>query len=158
MSLKNSDINEAIPVLLERHVQRRPDHIAFVHEGTRSSYGELGRRINAVAATVATHEPERDSPVLVFMKPGISSVAAFIGTLRAGAICALVDISNPRGRLETILDNLRPGLCIADQDSVASRLPHAGHGLRIVLHIAIAEHRDSDFFFNRCYYFPVRFT
>ena len=118
MSLTRSDIKETIPDLFERHVLQRPDHTAFEHGDARASYRDLGRRINEVAAMVTAREPDQDSPVLVLMAPGFSSIAAFIGILRAGAICALVDKSNPRSRLESIIENVRPGLCIADRDSV----------------------------------------
>ena len=120
MSLTRSDIKETIPDLFERHVLQRPDHTAFEHGDVKVSYRGLSRRVHEVAAMVTAGETDQDSPVLVFMEAGISSVAAFIGILKAGAICALVDTSNPRSRLESIIENLRPGLCIADQDSVES--------------------------------------
>lgn len=120
MSLTRSDIKETIPDLLERHVLQRPNHTAFEHGSAKVSYRDLGRRVHEAAEMVTACAFDRAAPVLLFMEPGISSVAAFIGILKAGATCALVDTSNPQSRLESIVGNLHPGLCIADQESAES--------------------------------------
>jgi amino acid adenylation domain-containing protein len=133
MSLTKSDINQTIPDLFERQVLQHPNHTAFEHGEIKVSYRDLSRRVNEIASIVTNHKPNREHPVLVFLEPGLSSVAAFLGILRAGAICALVDRSNPQTRLATIIGNLRPGLCLTDQGSFEAAQDLAGGKFPVVL-------------------------
>ena len=133
MSLAKSDIYETIPDLFERQVLQHPTHTAFEHGEVKVSYSDLSRRMNEFATIVTAHKPDSESPVLVFMEPGWSSIAAFFGILRAGAICALVDRSNPQNRLDSIIGNLRPGLCISDQNSFETAQNLASGKFTVVL-------------------------
>ena len=133
MNLSKSDINETIPNLFDRQVLQHPNHTAFEHNEVKITYQQLSQRINEVAATITRHKNDRESPVLVFMEPGISSVVAFIATLKAGTIYALVDRSNPQSRLLSIIGNLRPGLCITDQNSFQDAQDLAGGTFPVVV-------------------------
>ena len=133
MSLTKSDIHQTISDLFERQVLQHPHHPAFEHGKVQVSYRHLSRRVNEVATMVTTHNPDREHPVLVFMEPGFASIAAFLGILRAGAICALVDRSNPQTRLASIMGNLRPGLCLADPGSLEAAQDLAGGKFPVVL-------------------------
>ena len=118
MSLAKSDIHEPISNLFNRQVLERPNQTAFEQNEVTITYHQLSQRIDKVAAAIARNKTDPESPVLVFMEPGISSVVAFMATRRAGGICALVDKSNPESRLLSVISNLHPDLCITDQKSV----------------------------------------
>jgi amino acid adenylation domain-containing protein len=90
-----------------RMAETKPDHIAVVwNEGGQRlqlDYRQLSRRANAVAGFLATLDPVREAPVAVVARWHPDSIAAMVGTLRAGCAYLPVDPDYPPARIAHML-------------------------------------------------------
>ncbi len=84
-----------------------PKHIALSEEERQLSYEELNRAIQPIAAYLAQHQCF-GQPIAVAMDRGIDAAIAIYGILSAGASYLPLDIKNPAGRLNYIINDAQP--------------------------------------------------
>lgn len=83
----------SISDLIEQQVQERPDAVAVRRPGQddgpggRLTYRELGRAANRLAAHLRARGIGRGDRVATSLRPGPETVTAFLGIVRAGAVC-----------------------------------------------------------------------
>ena len=115
-------INDRIALL----AGRVPDDIALsrlVSGGDPSetvSYGELDERVRGLAWTLM-ERGQQGKPVLIPERNGCAYVIAYLACLRAGsiAVTAYRPRSNDRsGRLDRIIEDARPGVAIAEGETI----------------------------------------
>ncbi|WP_434311421.1 amino acid adenylation domain-containing protein [Hominifimenecus sp. rT4P-3] len=90
---------------LEESARKSPDKIAFSDEKKSNSYREIEERAKRVGSALARKAPPR-SPIPVLMEKGVDTMAAFLGAVYAGCFYVLLDRTQPKARLNTILKTL----------------------------------------------------
>ncbi|WP_345667715.1 amino acid adenylation domain-containing protein [Streptomyces similanensis] len=110
-------------------VTATPADPAVVADGTVTSYAELARRVDAVAAGLAARGVRDGRPVAVLMRPGLDLVTTVTGILRAGGSYVVLDPDQPPGRLAfTLADcGARILLHAPDADLTDVPLPDGTH-------------------------------
>lgn len=98
---------------LDQVARTHPDAIAYDELGQLTSYKELITAANAIAAAIASICPDRTKPVLVYADQSAATVAAFLGSVKAGHAYIPVDVHSPNERLRAIVNIAAPGLIIA---------------------------------------------
>ncbi|WP_328443661.1 AMP-binding protein [Streptomyces sp. NBC_00386] len=113
----------SISDLIEQQVQERPDAVAVRRPGQddgpggRLTYRELGRAANRLAAHLRARGIGRGDRVATSLRPGPETVTAFLGIVRAGAVCVPLD---PADRAQ------RRRLIVRDSAAVAVLTESAG--------------------------------
>jgi amino acid adenylation domain-containing protein len=88
--------------LFERQVARTPEAVAVACEGESLSYGDLWRRVDRVARSLAGRlAPE--GVVAVLAERGIGLLTAMLGIFRAGGVYLPLDPLYPDGRIVQVL-------------------------------------------------------
>ena len=98
---------------LNPSLENDPDKTAFADEETQYSFKELDRRLKGTGTALLKRGLKRRS-VLVFMEKSVKEIAAFFGVIAAGCYYVPVDPEMPLSRIQRIVDNCKPGICIAD--------------------------------------------
>ncbi|MGQ4374334.1 AMP-binding protein [Streptomyces sp. SAS_267] len=113
----------SISELIEQQVQERPDAVAVRRPGPDDgpggglTYRELGRAANRLAARLRDRGITRGDRVAIALRPGPETVTAFLGIVRAGAVCVPLD---PADRVQ------RRRLIVRDSAAVAVLTGSAG--------------------------------
>ncbi len=89
----------------EQQAELRPDAIAIAHGGESVSYGDLNEQANRVAHRLSGLGLGADDIVAVGLARQPDAVAAFLGTLKAGAAFLPVDPRLPPERRRLMLDD-----------------------------------------------------
>ena len=105
--------------LLADSAAAKPDAITITAAGTSTSYGELVRRSDALARTLAGAGVERGDRVMIFVENGLDAVVAFWATLKANAVVVMVHPQTRPAKLAYMVRDCRPRVLIANP-----HLPH----------------------------------
>ena len=97
-----------------RHDPARPAVSAGAQQLT---YGELDRRVSALAERLASAGVTAGRPVAALLPRGVDNVVALLACLRLGAVYAPLSTDDPAGRLALLVDGLRPALVLATRES-----------------------------------------
>lgn len=90
-----------------------PDWPAVNYLGTTNTYGELKQASDAVAANLASRSLTDQAPIMVFCDQSFTSIATFLGCVKAGHAYIPVDTHSPNDRLQMIEEIAKPALVIA---------------------------------------------
>lgn len=112
---------------LDETLKRIPDKIAFADEDTSLSFKELNVKLRAVGTYILKQEIQSE-PVIVFMNKSVREIAAFLGVIAAGCYYVPIDAEMPVTRIQKIIDNCNPKLCITDETTyeLAERFSFSG--------------------------------
>ena len=104
---------------LRDSVQRAPDRIALI-EGTRTtSYADLDRMTNRFANLCIAQGVQRGDRVVVASENSHELVAAYFGTMRAGAVAVPLPSGHRNDRFGKAINDSQPALCIVDAATAA---------------------------------------
>src|SRR6476469_1860084 len=106
MANEGRDVNLATALLATAPTQ--PDHLALVGPEP-ATYAQLAARAASVAAEVAGHAQAGDRIVIVAGNEA-AFVAAYLGTLAAGAIAVPLNVGSPSHELAREIDAVEPVL------------------------------------------------
>lgn len=87
-----------------RQCQSAPDAIAFIEGGRQLSYGQLKQQAGRLSAILSAR-PESCRRVVIALDRGIDAAVAILAVLGAGACYIPLDIKNPPGRLNYIIND-----------------------------------------------------
>ncbi|TFG52055.1 MAG: amino acid adenylation domain-containing protein [Gemmatimonadales bacterium] len=91
--------------LFEAQVERTPDAVALLCEGSRLSYRELDRWANQLAAGLRDRGVGLGTPVGVHLERSPALVAALLAVLKAGSAYVPIDSTLPSERVRYILQD-----------------------------------------------------
>ena len=118
--------NRRIHELIGEQAARRADTIAVIYRQERLSYGELEGRANQLANHLRSLGVGPDSVVGLYLGRSTEMVVGLLGILKAGGAYLPLDVGQPAGRLETMLEDAGVRVVVTKQ-TVADGLPE---GLR----------------------------
>ncbi|MDG4765799.1 amino acid adenylation domain-containing protein [Solwaraspora sp. WMMD406] len=99
-----------------RTARRFPDAPAVTAGGTTTSYGQLRRAAETIAAWLMARGIQRGELVALAMPLGVELIAAMWGVMRAGLAYLPLDISAPPARNRVIVDDAAPALTLDATD------------------------------------------
>src|ERR1700749_2994745 len=82
---------------LHRAAQNLPDQIARISEVRTLTYGELGKRSDALAAHFTERFPGDKSPVAIIGHKEPEMLVGFLAAVKSGRPYVPIDVSIPRG-------------------------------------------------------------
>jgi amino acid adenylation domain-containing protein len=103
--------------LVARQAARRPEALAVAAEDGSLTYGELARRMEALAAELRCRGLVPGQVVGLCVERSASLVVAVLGVLAAGGAYLPLDPSYPRERLRLILEDARPALVVGSRET-----------------------------------------
>lgn len=112
---------------LESSAQRYPDKVAFADKDKEITYKELLYQSKRIGCTLAKiFEPR--TPIPVFMEKSVDTIVLFFGIVHAGCFYVLLDIKQPKSRLEHILHTLCSTTLVSSSsyDKDLSRIEYDG--------------------------------
>ena len=101
---------------LESTVTKFPDKDAFIDEEGSYTFSELDKKIKSTG-TAILKRGLKSEPVLVFMEKSIKEIAAFFGVIAAGCYYVPIDSEMPLFRIQMIVENCNPRICIVDNST-----------------------------------------
>lgn len=107
---------ETIPLLLERCVRERPDHV-FCRQGeTQVTCAGLNGRVNGAAHGLAAQGVGKGTHVAVMLGHHLDYVAIFFALMKLGAVQVPINVALKGPGLAYIVDHSAPALIVADAD------------------------------------------
>ena len=101
--------------LVEAQVERTPDAVAVVHEGSHLTYRDLNARANQFAHYLQRLGVGPDVLVGVAMERSLEMVVGLLGILKAGAAYVPLDPAYPQERIAFILDDAQAQVLVTEQ-------------------------------------------
>lgn len=101
---------------LEHSAEHFPDKPAYIDAKSSYTFSELERAARAVGSALCG-VVQKGCPVAVYMEKSVQQIAAFFGTVYAGAFYAPIDVDMPAQRTTLILDTLKAEIVISDRES-----------------------------------------
>ena len=115
-----------------------PDLPAYEYLDRTFTYGQLKSASDAIADAIIAKQLDRTKPIMIYADQQFATIAAFLGTVKAGHAYIPVDTHSPNERLTMIDDIAKPALTIANapltvalstpvisQDELTNILAHA---------------------------------
>lgn len=109
--------------LFEAQVERTPNAVALVHGKEEVSYRELDNQANRVSRHLRSLAVGPDVPVAIGIVPSVGMVAGMMGILKAGGACLPLDPSQPRDRIQFMLEDSGARVLLAEPESARVRFP-----------------------------------
>ncbi len=101
------------------HASRTPDRPAILYDGQRITYGELYRRMLAVAALLAGRGVGPETVVAVLMKNSAAFIEIALATSHLGAVLLPINYRLAAAEVDYFLDNSGARLVLADGEFAA---------------------------------------
>ena len=100
---------------LEATAARVPEAPALTDENTCITFGKLRDQARRLGTAIARRVGKANRPVAVLTDRKASSIVGFQGVLYSGNYYVPVDCKMPLGRMESLLDQLRPAAMVLDR-------------------------------------------
>jgi amino acid adenylation domain-containing protein/non-ribosomal peptide synthase protein (TIGR01720 family) len=110
------------PVLFAEVVRRHHDEVAVVAGAVELTYGQLARRVEALADRLAERGVRAETLVGVCLARGVDLVVSLFAVLRAGGTLVPIDPEHPADRIAFLLADCGASPVLADAAGV-DRLP-----------------------------------
>ncbi|WP_066478567.1 MULTISPECIES: class I adenylate-forming enzyme family protein [unclassified Sphingomonas] len=104
--------------LVHAHGRERPDHVAVIDAAARTTYRELDRMIDRIAAALQRDGLAKGDCVAILALPCAAYVAVMIGTLRAGGVPAPLAPSATPAQLRAMIADCGARMLFADAAGV----------------------------------------
>ncbi|WP_297823662.1 non-ribosomal peptide synthetase [Segetibacter sp.] len=109
--------DKTIVDLFEEQVERTPDAVAVVFEGSNLSYQRLNERANQLAHYLKAKGVKQETLVPICIERGIDMIVGILGILKAGGAYVPIDAKYPLERIEFMLRDTKARIIITDKES-----------------------------------------
>ncbi|QIR41935.1 amino acid adenylation domain-containing protein (plasmid) [Tolypothrix sp. PCC 7910] len=107
--------------LFTAQVQRTPDNVAVVFEGSQLTYAELDQRSNQLAYYLQQHGIQSNALVAICIERSLEMVIAIYAVIKAGGAYLPIDPHYPAERIIFILEDAQPSLLLT-QSHIKSQI------------------------------------
>jgi myxalamid-type nonribosomal peptide synthetase MxaA len=115
-SRKYPDAGRTIPWLFRRQARATPDRTALVFENGFTTYGELDRRSDDLAAELAASGLSAGAFVPILLERGVDVAVAMLGVMKTGAAFVPVDPEWPAARIQSALADVACPVVLTDAE------------------------------------------
>ena len=110
-----AEVEQSIPARFRAVARRHAARPAVIDAAGRVvDYAALDGASSALAHAILERRGDGEEPVALVLCQGVDAVAAILGALKAGKIYVPLDATWPARRLADVLDDVAPGLILAD--------------------------------------------
>jgi benzoate-CoA ligase len=127
------DYNAAVDLVERNLLAGRTDHLAFIDDAGRYTYGELARRVNRCANAWRSLGMRMEDRAIVLLHDGIDFPVAFLGAIKAGIVPIPCNTLLTVADYEFLLADSRARAIVVSAPLLAmiaplkSKLPHLEH-------------------------------
>lgn len=111
--------------LIMEQVNREPDHIAVVYDGTSLTYRELDQKsedaARAIVALGNCRDVKRDTIVALLLENSADLIVGMLAAMKAGAVFLPIDPEYPQARIEWVIED-SDALCVMTNRATAAKL------------------------------------
>ncbi len=122
---------QALHEIFEAQADARPDAVAVVVGGERTTYGALESRANRLARQLRARGVRRGSLVAMLLPRTADAYATLLGILKAGAAYVPLDLEYPADRVAFILADSRADALVTTASLAARHGAFGGPVLRV---------------------------
>nr|WP_272898827.1 non-ribosomal peptide synthetase [Paenibacillus sp. MMS18-CY102] len=97
--------DKTIHQLFEEQVERTPDQVAVVYEGSQLTYGELNEKANRLARRLRAEGVQPDQPIGILVERSLEMMVGIYAILKAGGVYVPIDPDYPDERIRFILED-----------------------------------------------------
>jgi amino acid adenylation domain-containing protein len=119
VKFEGKDIEQSIPDRFEQIVLKHPDRLAVKSKSCELNYHQLNQAANQVARAILERCAEGEEPIALLLEKDAVSVAAILGTLKAGKIYVPLDCSLPSERIISMLSDSQARVIVTDNKNVS---------------------------------------
>lgn len=128
--------NDAVPFaetgpvhqFIDERSRQNPNGLAVACDDRTLSFQDLAERSNRVAGYLRDRGVREGSRIAIAMERSVDLVVGLLGILKAGAIYLPLSLSQPRARMQAIVDDAEPAYLLMHQ-AAAGRLQIRGTGM-----------------------------
>ena len=110
----------SVLTLFEERTRERPGVIAVSFAGRRVTYGRLNEKANRIAALLRNAGVQTESLVAVYLERSPDLIASLLGIWKAGGAYLPIDLTNPRQRVASILDDAQVDFVLTERKLIGS--------------------------------------
>ncbi|WP_076459127.1 D-alanine--poly(phosphoribitol) ligase subunit DltA [Limosilactobacillus caccae] len=129
-------MSKNIITVFEQVASDNATRIAYDEMGKTTSYGDLHKAVDTLAAWLSRQDLPAHSPILVHGDHQVEMIVSFLAALKAGHPYIPVSTGSALPRMQSILDTANPALVIAVDDFPAAKLKFTAP---VVNHAQLAE-------------------
>jgi long-chain acyl-CoA synthetase len=122
--------------LLEESARRTPQAPVLIEPGRTTSYEQLDREANRFANLFRSCGVTRGDRIVIALENGLEQVAAYLGTMKAGAVAVPLPAGPRSDRLSNAVKDCAPRVCIID--AATARESGTGGPFSSVPHVYVA--------------------
>ncbi|MWC31379.1 non-ribosomal peptide synthetase, partial [Paenibacillus sp. MMS18-CY102] len=97
--------DKTIHQLFEEQVERTPEQVAVVYEGSQLTYRELNEKANRLARTLRAEGIQPDQPIGILVERSLEMMVGLLGILKAGGAYVPITPVYPEERIRYILED-----------------------------------------------------
>jgi amino acid adenylation domain-containing protein len=110
----------SVLTLFEERTRERPDTIAVSFAGRRITYVRLNEKADRIAALLRNAGVQTESLVAVYLERSPDLIASLLGVWKAGGAYLPIDLTNPRQRVASILEDSRVDFVLTERKLIGS--------------------------------------
>nr|WP_272949966.1 AMP-binding protein [Brevibacillus laterosporus] len=111
--------------MFESQVERTPDQVAVIYEGSQLTYRELNERANQLARTLRKEGVQADQLVGIMVERSLEMMIGIFAILKAGGAYVPIDPEFPEERISYMLEDAGTKLLLV-QNHLRDRVSFAG--------------------------------
>lgn len=136
------DKKKSIGMLLEKHAQLQPDHIAIRYQDQSWSYRRLNEKVNRIAHYLMTQGIRSGDTVAIMLENRPETLIAVLATVKLGAIASMINTSQRGEVLEHSIRLVNPGVMIVGEEML-DNMASVEHTLPVFLKAQLYYVKDS---------------
>lgn len=113
------DVETSVCARFEKIAARLPTNPAIITDAESLTFAELNERANRVARGILDQRDSGAEPVALLFKTKLALTIAKLAVLKAGKFFVSLDPAWPEAQLRTILDDVQPKFCLAEELTAA---------------------------------------
>jgi enterobactin synthetase component F len=118
-------LERSIPDRFEEIARKGPDGIAIKRPDEQITHDQLNRSANRLARTILTKKPHDQTPVVLFIEPGLALIMGYPAILKAGHRALHVDPRAPRDRVALLMGESQTARILTHRENRAVALEWA---------------------------------
>ena len=115
--------NKTIVEMLEKQVQKTPDKLVLIYNEEKISYMSFNEKVNQIAFCLKKYNIKANDFVAIIAERSIELILGIYGVLKAGAAFVPIDASNPKERIEFILNDCKPKVILIYKANIETEVP-----------------------------------
>ncbi len=110
--------NICLHELIENQVERTPEKVAIEFKNQQLNYAQFNKRVNQLAHFLISKNIQKGEFVGMFVERSLDMVIGLLAIMKVGGIYVPLDPSNPKDRLQVIIEDAQAKMIISNQKMI----------------------------------------